>query len=94
MTLELHLFISGRVQGVAYRANAASTARRLGLVGWVRNLPDARVELLARGDEKAMKSLLIWAHEGPSLAQVEHVETHWDNRHDNPENFPDFSIRE
>lgn len=94
MTLELHIFISGRVQGGAYRANAVSTARRLGLVGWVRNLPDARVDLLAQGDEKALKSLLIWAHEGPALAQVEHVETHWGNSHDNPESFSDFQIRD
>jgi acylphosphatase len=74
---EVHLFVTGRVQGVSYRANAADMARKLGLAGWVRNLPDGRVELLAQGEEKALKSLLGWAHQGPSQARVEHIETQW-----------------
>lgn len=77
MKQELHLFVSGHVQGVSYRANAAAMAARLGLAGWVRNLVDGRVELLAQGDEKALKSLLGWAHQGPMLARVEHVDAHW-----------------
>ncbi len=77
MKQELHLFISGLVQGVSYRANAAGQARRLGIAGWVRNLPDGRVEMLAQGDEKALKSLLSWAHQGPAQSRVDHVEAHW-----------------
>lgn len=77
MKQELHLFISGRVQGVSYRANACNMARKLGLAGWVRNLPDGRVELLAQGDEKPLKSLLAWAHEGPAQARVDHVDARW-----------------
>jgi acylphosphatase len=77
MPQELHLFISGRVQGVSYRANAAAMARKLGLKGWVRNLPDGRVELLAQGEEKSLKSLLAWAHQGPATARVDHVDTQW-----------------
>ena len=90
MTQELHLFITGLVQGVSYRANAAAMAQRLGLAGWVRNLPDGRVELLAQGEEKALRSLLGWAHEGPSQARVDHVETRWE---ETAEPLPDFRIR-
>lgn len=77
MTQELHLFIKGQVQGVFFRANAAAMAEKLGLCGWVRNLPDGRVELLAQGEEKPLKSLLAWAHQGPARARVDHVEAHW-----------------
>lgn len=77
MTQELHLFVSGRVQGVSYRANAAAMAQRLGLAGWVRNLPDGRVEILAQGEDKPLRSLLAWAHQGPALARVEHVDARW-----------------
>lgn len=77
MTRELHLLIKGRVQGVSYRANAAAMARKLGLHGWVRNLPDGRVELLAQGEEKVLKSLLTWAHQGPATARVDHIDVHW-----------------
>jgi len=95
VSLQLHLFVSGQVQGVSYRANAAGMAKRLGLSGWVRNLPDARVELLAQGEEKALKSLLSWAHEGPSLAHVEHVDIHWSSaREAHHETFSTFEIRD
>lgn len=77
MTRELHLFIKGRVQGVSYRANAAAMAHRLGLCGWVRNLPDGRVELLAQGDEQVLRRLLTWAHQGPATARVDHMDVHW-----------------
>lgn len=77
MPQELHLFIKGRVQGVSYRANAAAMANKLGLKGWVRNLPDGRVELLAQGEEKNLKTLLTWAHQGPAAARVDHVEARW-----------------
>ena len=77
MQRELHLFISGKVQGVCYRINAQHMASMQGLAGWVRNLPDGRVELFAQGDEKALRNLLAWAHQGPAQSRVDHVETHW-----------------
>lgn len=90
MKQQIHLFITGLVQGVSYRANAAHMAGTLGLCGWVRNLPDGRVELLAQGEEKTLKSLLAWAHEGPTQARVDHVDAHWGEI---TETFSGFHIR-
>lgn len=73
----LHLTISGRVQGVSFRAYTATEARRLHLSGWVRNLRDGRVELLAEGPEPALQALLRWAEQGPEEAQVEQIKAEW-----------------
>lgn len=66
--------VSGRVQGVFFRAGTQQAAQRLGLTGWVRNLPDGRVELIACGDDAALRQLEAWLHEGPPHARVENVE--------------------
>ncbi|MBJ94062.1 MAG: acylphosphatase [Rickettsiales bacterium] len=73
----LHLLISGRVQGVWFRASTQRQARGLELVGWVRNLRDGRVEALAEGPEDVLKKLLTWARRGPPAARVDHVELSW-----------------
>ena len=73
----MHLKISGRVQGVAFRAYTQREARELGLNGWVRNLPDGTVELIAEGEEADLKNLETWCHDGPPSASVNHVETQW-----------------
>jgi acylphosphatase len=73
----LHLLVSGRVQGVWYRASTREKARDLGLRGWVRNLPDGRVEILAEGPRPALEALLGWCRRGPPLARVEGVEATW-----------------
>lgn len=65
--------VSGRVQGVFYRAGTQDRARRLGLTGWVRNLPDGKVELVACGDEARLKQLEEWLWQGPPHAHVEDV---------------------
>jgi acylphosphatase len=70
----LHLFISGRVQGVFFRANTWKTARSLGLTGWVRNLPDGRVEVILEGDAEAAAKMLAWCQEGVPPARVDGVE--------------------
>lgn len=69
----IHGFVSGRVQGVCFRAAAADKARELGLGGWVRNLPDGRVELQARGPRDALDRFADWLHEGPPAARVDDV---------------------
>lgn len=66
----LHAFVSGRVQGVGYRAFTREWARRLGLKGFVRNLPDGRVEVYAEGEEESLKELLEKLLEGPFFAKV------------------------
>lgn len=69
-----HVFISGKVQGVYFRATTQKTARRLGVDGWVRNLPDGRVEAVFDGDEDALEEMIAFCHEGPDRARVEGVE--------------------
>lgn len=65
--------VSGRVQGVCFRAFTRDRARRLGVAGSVRNLPDGRVEIVAQGEESDVDSLLEWASQGPSHASVSNV---------------------
>lgn len=67
--------VSGKVQGVFFRASTQREARMLGLTGHAANLPDGRVEVLVCGDEAAVKALIDWLWEGPQHAEVENVET-------------------
>ena len=67
------LFISGHVQGVFFRQSTQKQARRLGLSGWVRNLPDGRVEAKVWGDTEAVNALIRWCHTGPANAFVTDV---------------------
>jgi acylphosphatase len=69
--------VRGRVQGVGFRASAASEARRLQLTGWVRNLLDGTVEVEAQGDDAAAESFLAWLRRGPSYAHVTSVNPEW-----------------
>jgi len=62
--------VSGRVQGVSYRASTIAQARRLGLSGWVRNLRDGTVELECEGDKASVAALLAWCEKGPPGADV------------------------
>jgi acylphosphatase len=73
-----HLLIAGRVQGVAYRQSTVDEARRLGLAGWVRNLPDGRVEAVAEGDRAQVEALVAWCRRGPRLARVDAVAVIWE----------------
>jgi len=66
--------VSGRVQGVFFRASARTEALRLGLTGHARNLPDGSVEVLAAGEEAAIAQLEQWLRTGPPLARVTKVE--------------------
>lgn len=72
-----HLFVSGRVQGVLFRSEAQRIASFLGLSGWVRNLTDGRVEILAEGEKENVEKLIAWAEQGPILARVVKVEVEW-----------------
>jgi len=65
--------VSGRVQGVFYRASTAERARTFGVTGYARNLPDGGVEVLACGEEAAVKELCAWLWKGPPAAKVSDV---------------------
>jgi acylphosphatase len=69
----VHAIVSGRVQGVSYRATTAAQARRLGVVGWVRNRVDGTVELEAEGEDDKVAALLAWCEQGPPTARVSGV---------------------
>ena len=69
----IRAIVSGRVQGVAFRASTASKARQLGLGGWVKNLPNGSVELEAEGSPDQVAALVTWCHHGPTSARVDQV---------------------
>ena len=70
----VHVFFSGRVQGVFFRAFTREVALRHGVKGWVRNLPDGRVEAVFEGDPDAVEAVLAACREGPPLARVDRVD--------------------
>ncbi|MBI4494151.1 MAG: acylphosphatase [Chloroflexi bacterium] len=69
-----HVWISGLVQGVNFRYYTQKRALRAGLTGWVRNVPDGRVEAVFEGEEAVVADMVRWCHQGPSGAIVERVE--------------------
>jgi acylphosphatase len=73
MNKQVRIRVSGRVQGVSFRAYARQKASELGLTGYVRNLSNGDVEILAQGAEDPLSQLVEWAREGPPLAQVKHA---------------------
>jgi acylphosphatase len=73
------VFISGMVQGVFFRSSTRDQARRVGVTGWVRNLPDGRVEAIFEGSRSAVQQMIDWCQSGPPGAAVEHVEVQWED---------------
>src|SRR5436309_6824649 len=71
---QVHAIVHGRVQGVSFRYYAKAEADRLGLTGWVRNMPDGTVETIAVGSREALEGFVRWLHEGPSGARVTRVD--------------------
>ncbi len=67
----MRCYISGKVQGVWYRASAQREAMKLGITGWARNLDDGRVEVFACGEVGPLELFYVWLQEGPQLAVVE-----------------------
>jgi len=76
-SVQIHMNIRGRVQGVFYRVSARQEALRLGLTGWIRNCPDGSVELLAQGPRPLCEGLLSYCHEGPPGARVDAIDVSW-----------------
>lgn len=88
VNVRVHVFVAGRVQGVFFRQNTKRQADSLGVKGWVRNLPDGRVEAVFEGEKSAVKALVDYCHRGPSSARVDNVEINYE---DYKGEFSDFS---
>ncbi|HYY40110.1 MAG TPA: acylphosphatase [Nitrososphaera sp.] len=73
-----HVFIRGKVQGVYFRQNTKQVATRRGVTGWVRNLPDGRVEAIFEGDKVDVNEVIEWCHVGPLKAKVEDVDVRFE----------------
>ena len=86
----VHLFYSGRVQGVGFRFTTESLALSLGVTGWVKNVPDGRVEVLCEGEEAKLVQLLEKIRNGPMKSYIRAVESNWSEA---TGEFNDFSIR-
>lgn len=84
------MLISGKVQGVSYRATTAEKATSLGLTGYARNLPDGRVEVVAEGAQGALASLREWCNDGPPAAVVDHIDS---TEASATGEFPGFGVR-
>jgi acylphosphatase len=90
MNARVHLIVSGQVQGVFYRANTRRAANGLGLKGWVRNLPDGMVEVVAEGRKHSLDRLIEYCRKGPEGAKVENVEIKWEGFRNE---FGSFEVR-
>lgn len=78
MTSRAHLLIDGRVQGVFYRAFTLENASKLGLNGWVRNVPDGRVEAVFEGPKDLIEAAITSCRKGPAGAHVTAVDVTWE----------------
>lgn len=87
---EIHCIVSGKVQNVRYRDYIQGAAGELGLVGWVRNLPDGTVEVCAQGLPEILKDFVEYLHEGSLQSKVEAVSVDWRTAR---KTLDDFSIR-
>ena len=87
--IRAHVFVAGKVQGVYFRQNTMLTARQHGVVGWVRNLEDGRVEAILEGDEDNVRKVIDWCNHGPPSSKVHTVEVKYETC---TGEFSDFDI--
>ena len=90
MRVRAHVFISGRVQGVFFRYETRLRAIRNNVTGWVRNLPDGRVEAVFEGEKENVEAMIDFCHRGPPGAIVRKVEVIWEKP---TGEFKSFQIR-
>jgi acylphosphatase len=86
----VRVLISGKVQGVYFRAYTKEEANKLGIKGWVRNLPDGRVEAVFEGEDEAVEKMIKWCYQGSPLSKVSKVEV---IEEPYKGEFQDFAIR-
>ena len=89
MKKTMHCFVSGRVQGVCFRMATREQAMLQGITGWVRNLPDGRVEVMASGDDWQLQQLKEWLKNGPEMARIMDLNISMVEHNE----FDDFTIR-
>jgi len=90
LKVRAHVIITGRVQGVFFRTETQDEAIRKGMTGWVRNMPDGRVEAVFEGEKDNVEKLIEFCRRGPPGARVTKVEVVWENYMGE---FRDFRIR-
>lgn len=90
MKKRVHVFYSGRVQGVGFRMTAEEIARQFGVVGWVKNLREGRVELIGEAEEDTLKQFLEAVRASPMKNFIQQVDLTWSSA---SETFDDFEIR-
>ena len=93
MQRRVHIVVSGRVQGVGYRASACDKAKSLGITGWVRNLPEGTVEILAEGDEPSIAAFINWCRNGPRWARIDDVQVSDEVRKEDSSGYSVFIIK-
>jgi len=82
-----HIFISGRVQGIFFRDNTRKMAEELGVYGWVKNLPDGRVEAVFEGEKEKVEKMIEWSKKGSLIAKVNGIDIEWQEYKGEFENF-------
>jgi len=78
MIVRAHVFLTGQVQGVSFRSNTRAQASIRGISGWVKNLPDGRVESVMEGDKDSVESLLEFCRKGPPGSSVNNIKIEWE----------------
>ena len=89
MKTTVHVIISGKVQGVWYRASTKQMAEQIGITGWVRNTSEGDVEAMFIGEENLVNKMIKWCNQGPPLAQVDTVTI---NKIETKKDFDSFKI--
>lgn len=84
-----HVYVHGKVQGVYFRATTKEKAEEHGVNGWVKNLPDGRVEAVFEGEKEDIEKMIRFCNEGPEMAVVEKTDIEWEE----PEGLEGFEIR-
>lgn len=87
--IRYHVLVSGKIQGVGYRVSVLQAANKFNLNGWVRNLPDGRVEAVFEGNLSNIEQILRWCRQGNSMAVVQNIVV----EQQMPENIQSFEIR-
>ncbi len=90
MKTRAHVFVNGRVQGVFFRSGTMREAKEKGVRGWIRNLPDDRVEAVFEGEEENVKKLIEFCRRGPPRAIITSTDVAWENYSGE---FKDFELR-